>query len=546
MTLDTTLESTRLTIQSGLDASKSKAERNKLGQFATPTVLANDILSYVHSVLPARLKIRFLDPASGTGSFYSALLNVFPTSRIDQAIGYEIDPLYQAAAAQLWKNTPLVLRLADFTRAVPPQPAAEKFNLIICNPPYVRHHHLTSADKERLQRRVYQLSGLRLSGLTGLYSYFLCLAHAWLADDGLAGWLIPSEFMDVNYGRAIKDYLTRHVTLLRIHRFDPNDVQFEDALVSSAVVWFKKSLPPDHHQVEFSYGGTLIQPATSKRVPLSVLKETPKWTKYPLASITTRQHSSPLRLGDLFKIQRGIATSANEFFIVTPEQVAACHLPEEYLLPILPSPRFLNQNEIEADATGAPLIDRRQYLLNCNLPEEAIKRQYPALWQYLQRGMADGIPERYLCRHRTPWYAQEARLPAPILCTYMGRRDESTGHPFRFVLNHSRAIAPNVYLMLYPKPNLAAQLKEQPERIMQIWQALNTLTPETLIGEGRVYGGGLHKLEPNELANAPADAILEVVPELFAKPDGQLRLLENKGPYTITPPSKAARRKRGP
>jgi len=36
---------------------------------------------------------------------------------------------------------------------------------------------------------------------------------------------------------------------------------------------------------------------------------------------------------------------------------------------------------------------------------------------------------------------------------------------------------------------------------------------ETLMGEGRVYGGGLHKLEPRELGNALGDKILEVLPK---------------------------------
>jgi hypothetical protein len=48
--------------------------------------------------------------------------------------------------------------------------------------------------------------------------------------------------MDVNYGKAVKHYLLSRVTLLHIHRFDPNGVQFADALVSSAVVWFRNGL----------------------------------------------------------------------------------------------------------------------------------------------------------------------------------------------------------------------------------------------------------------------------------------------------------------
>ena len=177
------------------------------------------------------------------------------------------------------------------------------------------------------------------------------------------------------------------------------------------------------------------------------------------------------------------------------------------------------------------MIDRPRYLLNCNLPEEALKRQYPTLWAYLQTGVAAGIDQHYLCQHRTPWYAQEVRAPAPFLCTYMGRQDTGSGRPFRFILNHSQATAPNVYLLLYPKPNLASHLKHHPRRIKAVWHALNEIQMEMLIGEGRVYGGGLHKLEPNELANAPAEKVLAVLPELTLRPIEQLRLLEKRTSY---------------
>lgn len=38
------------------------------------------------------------------------------------------------------------------------------------------------------------------------------------------------------------------------------------------------------------------------------------------------------------------------------------------------------------------------------------------------------------------------------------------------------------------------------------------MTPEQLLDEGRVYGGGLHKLEPKELANVDAPAIAALLP----------------------------------
>lgn len=77
--------------------------------------------------------------------------------------------------------------------------------------------------------------------------------------------------------------------------------------------------------------------------------------------------------------------------------------------------------------------------------------------------------------------------------------------PFRFILNHSQATAPNVYLMLYPKPQLQQQLQNDPSLLRKIWTMLTQLQPTDLIAQGRVYGGGLYKLEPKELGRASLD-----------------------------------------
>lgn len=493
-------EARRLALQDELDAKRNSAERNRMGQFATPTGLAADILCYAKAQVGESEKIRFLDPAIGTGSFYSALIDVFPKNQIGAAVGYEIDPHYGAPAAHLWSDIGLDLRLEDFTQAGPPEDA-DKFNLLICNPPYVRHHHITTGEKQRLKSRVQKACGVEINGLAGLYCYFIGLSHVWMTDGGLAGWLIPSEFMDVNYGVSVKRYLLDKVTLLHIHRFDPDDVQFRDALVSSTVVWFRKQRPLTGHEVRFTYGGSLLRPRQERLVPVETLRGEPKWTRYPMQE-SNEVMKVPV-LADYFTIKRGLATGNNRFFIMSPEEIERRELPMDAFKPILPSPRYLQGDEVKADKKGNPILGRQLFLLDPPWTEDEIRERYSKLWAYLEKGKAQGIAERYLCRHRKPWYRQEDRPPASLLCTYLGRRDNRDGRPFRFILNNSRATAANVYLLLYPKSPVERLLQDKPDLKRQVWVLLNQIPPKTMTGEGRVYGGGLHKLEPKELGNVP-------------------------------------------
>lgn len=497
------LETERLALQADLDGQKTQAERNRLGQFATPSCLAEDILTFAARLLPSREKVHFLDPAIGTGSFYSALAKVFPRGRISEALGFEIDPHYGTPAARLWRDTGLAMRAADFTHAAPDP----KFNLIICNPPYVRHHHLENGEKAHLHVNTLNASGMKLSGLAGLYCHFIGLAHAWMQDGAIAGWLVPSEFMDVNYGQAIKRYLLDSVTLLRVHRFDPNDVQFTDALVSSVVIFFRKTPPPKDHAVEFTFGGSLNTPKLSREIASDDLRREAKWTRFPRADV--RLHNSEPTISDFFHIKRGLATGDNSYFILPEQEIAARQLPMEVFNPILPSPRYLPADEVTSDEDGNPQLERRLFLLDTKLPEHEIERRFPRLYAYLQEGKAGALHERYLCSHRTLWYEQENRPPAPIVCTYLGRSDTKRKKPFRFILNTSRATVANVYLAMYPKPILVQAMQGNPNLIRRVWEALNRLTPEQMLSEGRVYGGGLHKLEPKELANVAVPEIAE-------------------------------------
>jgi len=498
------IEGRRQAEQTRLDLLKTAAERNKWGQFATPFELALSLARYAHTVL-GEGSLRFLDPAIGTGSFFSALSQAVPAKTIEAAAGVELDPLFAEAAEKLWSENGLHVIRGDFTKQKAP---AKRFNLVLTNPPYVRHHHLDVAEKERLKAQLADSLKMEISGLAGLYCYFLLQCHDWMEEQGLAIWLIPSEFMDVNYGATLRRYLTERVTLLHIHRFCPTDVQFTDALVSSAVVVFRKSTPAQGHRVRFSFAGPIESPTTDAFVPLDVLRHSRKWTQFP--GRTNFENTNEPTLGDLFFIKRGLATGSNNFFILDSEQIKEWSIPRQFLKPILPGPRYITTDIIDALPNGDPAVSPRIYLLDCTEPEERIEKRWPRFYEYLQKGREAKIAASYLASHRAPWYSQEQRPAAPFLCTYMGR-SRNGKHPFRFIWNRSQATAHNVYLMLYPKSRLQEALNNHPELAAKVFEALQSVTPGQFISEGRVYGGGLHKVEPKELAKIPARAVLDSI-----------------------------------
>jgi adenine-specific DNA-methyltransferase len=521
------IETRRQSIQAVLDARKSPAEKNRLGQFATPNALAIEIACCVQSVAGRRLRaVRFADPAIGTGSFYSAVLAVFGPERIERAVGVELDPGLCDAARNLWAEAGLDIVQGDFTRIVASSNRPVAPNLILANPPYVRHHHLEREDKERLQALAHRMTGVEVNGLAGLYVYFLLLASAWMEDGGYAAWLIPSEFMDVNYGAALKRYLTDRVTLIRAHRFDPDDVQFGDALVSSVVLVFRKIAPPRGHAIEFTLGGTMREPHARDLIPLEQLRESRKWTVYPSHARndrrTSRDGDGPT-LGDFFRIQRGIATGSNKFFVLDRRDAERRGFSKRYLRPILPSPRLLKVTVIDADEDGYPLIERQLCVIDCDLPEAVLQARDPALWEYLRTGAALGIKDGYLVSNRRPWYRQEHREPAPFLCTYMGR-GSGQKQPFRFIWNRSQAIGTNLYLMLYPKSSVAGMLRDHADRAADVFALLRQITGHELRGEGRVYGGGLNKIEPGELGRISAAPFVDRWPELKSAAQRQVEL----------------------
>ena len=503
------VEQQRLVHQIELDAERSAKERNQWGQFATPPPLADDIVRYALS-LHSDARIDFLEPSCGSGSFFSALIReMTDTHVLRSAVGIELDERFAGVARDLWHNAGLEVVAGDFFAADTPE--NESVSLLVANPPYVRHHHLTAEQKRQYVIRCQREVGIKPSALSGLYLYFVLLSHLKLAKGAVSAWLIPSEFLDTNYGAALRRYLCEKVTVDRIHRFDPEGTQFADALVTSCVVVFTNAKPLPNHLVAFSQGGSVTAPGSLREFEQGRLDPNGKWGSKFNSVHRTVTTQFP-RLDSLFKVRRGIATGNNDFFVLPRSEIERLGFKPENIVPMLPPPRYLKQNVVLDDGSGYPDIERQYGVLNPKGSLEEIQAQDPALAHYL-RGADEKTLNAYLVRNRKPWYRLERREPAPLVLTYMGRGTKEDERPFRFILNKSSAIATNMYLMLYPIGALMQALQEGRVSIDEVHEALLGITGQELLDGGRVYGGGLRKIEPKELAAMDVSRVARLLPD---------------------------------
>lgn len=460
----------------------------------TPPELAAEIAKVAVAYLDSdqRSAIDFGDPAVGTGAFFAALLSTVPPDSIRSAVGVDISPRHVAAARWRWDSKNMQVIEGDYLH----MNKLPLRNLVLANPPYLRHQSIPSKYKQELRERASADLGMIISGLSGQYIYFLLLSHKWMTPGAIAAWLIPSEFMQTTYGKALRFYLSRKVNLLRIHQFGSKKPQFENAETLPCLVVFRNDVPKPNSRAVFTSGDSLEFPESTYDTYLNNLDPENRWSIQP-KSVRLRDSSS-VRLGDLFSVRRGIATGANDFFILDSKTVEVLELPRSFIKAILPKAKSLESDVIEAAPDGTPNIQKQLFVIDTTCDIDEIKEKYPKFAAYLDKGISDGVLSRNLVARRKPWYRQEKREPAPFLCTYMGKA-HGDRPAIRFILNKSQAIASNTYLMLYPNESLSRLIKYNPEITDILFSLLKDASKNAVSEYSRLHAGGLNKIEPREL-----------------------------------------------
>ena len=435
-----------------------------------------------------------LDPAVGLGMLLRAMLEQPHGDRYELR-GYDIDPVVWAQAESLFAHVDhanIQLLNEDYLF----NDWADQYDGIICNPPYVKfqHYRNRSAALQELQSRL----GITLSGFTNIYSMFLLKSIHQLARGGRAAYIVPSEFLNADYGTTIKRYLLKSKLLRYVLIFDSGSAIFDNVLTTSCILLLAND---DHdHSVTFINapaiddltdlaGQLAAYPAArpaGKTIEQRDLDPHIKWRAY-YQKRSGNNYTNLVPLSTYGKIMRGIATGDNQYFTFDTQKLRTFAIPNSCLLPCI----------IKATQAGAAFFTQQHFNdLHSNgkrvLLFNAIDTADQRVQAYLALGEQQAVHRRYLTSHRTPWFAIEHRPPAPILVTAFNRNG------LRFVRNEAQVRSLTCFHGFYINDQALPRLD------LLMAYLLTDVSREILNDDRREYSGGLQKFEPNDLNRAKA------------------------------------------
>ena len=450
--------------------------RKRFAQFFTPEAIADFMARWV---LGVRKKADVLEPAFGLGAFSRSLFKQNPKVRV---VGYEADAtIYNYAAENVAQaGSDVLLYNEDYLRAS----WEDKYDGIICNPPYLKFHDYDNASLVPL---VNEQLGIRLNGFTNLYTLFLLKSISQLRDGGRMAYIVPSEFLNSDYGVEVKRALLRSGVLRHVVVVDFTQCAFDDALTTACILLCHKD--GSLSEVRFSHVSDVGQLQASladySAWVADQLKPETKWKQYyEGARSADYRHLVPF--STFAKVSRGIATGANDYFTFRESKKELYGIPERCLMRcVCHSTDVHGLFFTDDDFQRLSHSDKAVYLFNgrADVEDEHVRG-------YISLGEETGADKRYLTASRKPWYAIENRKPSPIWVSVFNRKG------LRFVRNIAGVSNLTTFHCVYDAGVVDIDVL--------FGYLVTNVAKEIFMDNSRQYGNGLVKFEPNDLNKGKA------------------------------------------
>ena len=462
------------------------------GGYYTPLDLACFISKWVAELNPDKV----LEPSCGDGAFFQAMADVGGFQRANLT-GFELDDVEAGKASRRTKELGLHganVRSEDFLQWAIDNMGrgGARFDAVVGNPPFVRYQFLPPEFQVRAAK-IFDELGLKFTKHTNAWVPFILASMSLLRPGGRLAMVVPAEIIHVTHAQSLRSYLGNECRRLVI--VDPEDLWFDGTLQGAVILMAEKLDGPQQKAEGLGMvpvrGRTFLRrsPAELFEAPQAINGKTVagKWTR-ALLDLETRElfdeleeHSDVHRFEDIARVDVGIVTGANKFFLVPDETV------RNYGLSKYAHPMFGR-----SEHCPGVIYDERQHAANAEKGsptnflwfDDAPNKMASRALQYIEAGEAEKLHTRYKCRIRAPWY----KVPS-VYATEVGMLKRSHDTP-RLILNKIGAYTTDTAYRIRTREGEGSRL---------VGCFINPLTALSAELEGRHYGGGVLELVPSEI-----------------------------------------------
>lgn len=373
------------------------------------------------------------------------------------------------------------------------------FDVIVGNPPYVRQEYLPDKDSMALPggSGLALAPGFEIPRKSDLSSYFYYHSLASLAEGGRLGFIASDGWLHHDYGLRLQRFMLDNCRIDALLR--PAFNVFEDADVKTVVTLLTRARPDGGHRMPFA---EIPSPRAlgdwERHVAARRLQRTigpGKWSAH-FAGRSPRLGVPTVPMGNAGRLEGGVKTGRNRFFVLTREAVREYSIPARFRRPVL-------SDGIADGCLGGQRAS--EHLLSVDLPKGRLARAVggAGVLRYIEDAEAAavvpkkgssrkerGIADLASLRGRDLWYSLGLRgdPPAVFLGRFIDRRLKAYRNNGRF----------------YARDNFAGFTPSRPEHtdallayLASSWFALH------LEKSGHVAGGGALQVLIADLAEAP-------------------------------------------
>jgi adenine-specific DNA-methyltransferase len=441
--------------------------KKKNGVYYTPSGLAEFL---AEPLLQGAAQTIF-DPAYGDGALLLAAEKILKERSIGNEVnffGCDTKPVNG-----LLKHLPQAnLLKSDFFN----YPIKEKFQTILMNPPYIRHHiqNETKIKKYRLLHEKLRI----LDKSSDLWALFLVKAISHLNKGGSIGAILPWAFLQADYSVPLRKYLSEKFGAIDVVTL--SDKYFEDADERVVVVWLK----------QYGHKNETIKIASSSNIHPKIEPTKISLNNWLADRVLSNGGADPktilaryeseygfAKLSDHADVKIGVVTGAVDHFILSKEEAKEYRIPRHRLIPIITRPAEFPKY----------ILDGKK---NLRLLAALKEKDHLKVGKFIRVGIAEGYHLRAHSTLRDPWYAVKVGQVPHAIFHYRIKKT-----PY-LLPNHEGVQCTNNFHRVYFKNLTPTEMK---------WIYVSMLSSPAQLSlevNSKTYGRGILKIEPKSLKNA--------------------------------------------